>query len=419
VPASGIHDCHWLLAALAALTAASGCNGSGSDGEAGKPDAAAEAGPPGAPPLSTCGRFMVDAGGRRVKLAGVNWYGASDTELVVGGLDLVSLDRVVSTIRELGFNTVRLPFSHEMLHASEPVERTHVAANPELEGKTPLEVYDHVIDALTAAGIFVIPNSHTNHAMWCCGLDDDGVWYSSDYPEEAFMQDWEMLAQRYASNRFVVGADLRNELRPALGQSGGPLIVPSWGGGGAADWHAAATRAGNRVLAKNPNLVIFVEGLDSADNLTGVRDLPVVLDVPHKLAYESHQYSFFPSPPGDFRNPYGGMDAAGVKAASYAKWGYIMDAGQPYTAPVLLGEFGDSSQTAWMDNLEAYMRELDIDYTYWPLNGGPKASGDSEPYGLLEDDWTTVRRDGRIDALELLESATRGPGIDAPIGTCE
>src|SRR5207247_2102950 len=111
----------------------------------------------------------------------------------------------------------------------------------------------------------------------------------------------------------------------------------------------------------------------------------VVLSAANRVAYEAHQYGFFPSPPGDTSHPYGGMDAAGLRAASYAKWGYILDPGQTYTAPVLLGEFGDSTETDWLVNLEAYMRDLDLDYTYWPLNGGPKANGDSEPYGLLED----------------------------------
>ena len=67
------------------------------------------------------------------------------------------------------------------------------------------------------------------------------------------------------------------------------------------------------------------------------------------------------------------MSAADLKAASHAKWGYIMDPGQPFTAPVLLGEFGSSDQWAWMANLGAYLRELDMDWTYWPLNGGPES----------------------------------------------
>src|SRR5690349_19750780 len=62
-------------------------------------------------PLSTCGRWIVDQDRRRVKLAGVNWYGASDVKHVVGGLDRMTLERIVGTIVELGFNSVRLPFS--------------------------------------------------------------------------------------------------------------------------------------------------------------------------------------------------------------------------------------------------------------------------------------------------------------------
>jgi endoglucanase len=369
------------------------------------------------PLVTTCGRWLVDAEGKRVKLAGVNWYGASDTEHVVGGLDRVPLEQVVQTIVDLGFNSVRLPFSHEMLHLEEPVLLEHVAANDELIGKTPLEIYDAVVEALTGAGIFVIINSHTTHAMWCCSLDNDGAWYSSSYSEEQFISDWEMLSARYAQNPGVIGADLRNELRPALDPGG--VIVPSWGGGGVSDWHAAATRTGNRVLAQNPNLLIVIEGLDSADNLTGVRDLPVVLERPNRVVYQSHQYEFFPSPPGDYQNPYGSMSAAELEQASHDKWGYILESGYPYTAPVVLGELGAASQTEWLTNLEAYMQKTDIDFMYWPLNGGPKASGDSEPYGLLEDDWTTVRADARLPALKALQAPRQGPGIDRDVGECE
>src|SRR5262245_15243286 len=68
-------------------------------------------------PLSTCGRWIVDRARRRVKLASVNWYGASDVRHVVGGLDRLTLARLAGTIRTLGFNSVRLPFSNEMLRA--------------------------------------------------------------------------------------------------------------------------------------------------------------------------------------------------------------------------------------------------------------------------------------------------------------
>lgn len=71
-------------------------------------------------PLSTQGRHVVDRHGKRFKLAGVNWYGASDAYHVVGGLDVQSLPQICAAVRELGFSVVRLPFSNEMLRAREP-----------------------------------------------------------------------------------------------------------------------------------------------------------------------------------------------------------------------------------------------------------------------------------------------------------
>jgi aryl-phospho-beta-D-glucosidase BglC (GH1 family) len=368
-------------------------------------------------PLSTCGRWIVDRNGRRVKLAGINWYGASDVRHVVGGLDKVPMAQIVQTIRTLGFNAIRLPFSNAMLNVADPVDPAAVAANPDLRGKTPLEVYDATVDALTRAGLLVILNNHTTHAMWCCGFDDDGLWYTSDYGEERWLADWDMLVKRYTANPRVVGADLRNELRPAKTNG---TIVPTfvnWGQGGAGDWAAAAKRAGDRLLQDNPSLLIVVEGIDSADNLTGVKTAPIALAVPGKLVYEAHQYGFFPSPPGDFLHPYSGMSDAQIQSASHDKWGYILDPGQAFTAPVWLGELGDGSQSTWLTSFESYAHDVDVDFAYWAINGGPKPGGGAEPYGLLADDWTTVTTDARLMGIQGLMAATRGPGID-PRDTC-
>src|SRR5262245_61495919 len=72
-------------------------------------------------PLSTKGRYIVDAAGNRFKLKSVNWYGASDTRQVVGGLDKQPIANIVGLIQEWGFNSVRLPFSNIMLHDTNPV----------------------------------------------------------------------------------------------------------------------------------------------------------------------------------------------------------------------------------------------------------------------------------------------------------
>ena len=62
-----------------------------------------------------------------------------------------------------------------------------------------------------------------------------------------------MLAQRYANNPTVIGADLHNE----------PHSPACWGCGDmATDWRLAAERAGNAILQVNPNWLIVVEGVD-------------------------------------------------------------------------------------------------------------------------------------------------------------
>nr|WP_245864228.1 cellulase family glycosylhydrolase [Paenibacillus donghaensis] len=63
-----------------------------------------------------------------------------------------------------------------------------------------------------------------------------------------------MLAQRYADNPTVIGADLHNE----------PHGTASWGTGNlATDWRLASERAGNAILAVNPNWLILVEGIET------------------------------------------------------------------------------------------------------------------------------------------------------------
>ncbi|GCE01247.1 endoglucanase [Embleya hyalina] len=168
-------------------------------------DAAATPATPAAPsavswaaPLSTSGRWIIDADGRRFKLRSANWAGAQGTWNGSGdiadpanhhsgenangmplGLDRASLPSILAGFHAVGVNSIRLPFSNEMVHASAPVPDTAVAANPELRGKTPLQVFDAVVAALTADGFAVVLNNHTGTTRWCCGLDGNERWNTS------------------------------------------------------------------------------------------------------------------------------------------------------------------------------------------------------------------------------------------------
>ena len=119
-----------------------------------------------ATPLSTSGRFIVDAHGKRVRLAGVNWYGASEDIGVPAGLDLTNRSTLAELIAAQGFNCVRFPFSLWMTEQTAMVPAQYLDANQELIGSTPLQVYDACVKALTDAGLIVILNCHLLDFGW-------------------------------------------------------------------------------------------------------------------------------------------------------------------------------------------------------------------------------------------------------------
>jgi endoglucanase len=233
-------------------------------------------------PLHTEGRFILDSSGRRLKLAGVNWYGAEEKDHVVGGLDLADLRFVAHWLKVEGFNSVRLPWSNELYESDPLIADSAVAANPPLKGKHAMQVLDAVIDALAREGLVVVLDNHTSTADWCCFRGDGNeLWYRDSYPESAWISDWQGIVRRYLHQPAVVAVDLRNEVRDGA----------TWGGNDPQlDWHAAAERAGNAILSVNPNLLIVVEGVNSATDLRGMASLPVRLEVAHRVVYSPHDY---------------------------------------------------------------------------------------------------------------------------------
>jgi endoglucanase len=349
-------------------------------------------------PLHTAHHWIVDPEGRRVKLAGVNWYGADNREFAVGGLAYRPLAGIAKQVRVMGFNSVRIPWSNELVETNPVVPDYAIAANPALKGKRALEVLDLTVDALAREGLYAILDNHVSRADWCCYAGDgNALWYSRAYPEERWLADWRSMARRYRNQPAVIGADLRNELR----------FGATWGGQDAAlDWHAAAERGGNAILAENPNLLIFVEGVDYALDLSGFARLPVKLHLPDRLVYSAHDYAFS-------RKGVSTYDEY-LKAVQ-AKWAFLR---QESGTPLWIGEFGtcheqrclDSSDPRqegfWFRNFIRLLRETDLDWCYWPLNGTQLSGhgrkfGDTEDYGVLN---RTYDGPASPEMLRLLQS---------------
>jgi endoglucanase len=350
-------------------------------------------------PLHTSGRFIVDSNGTRVHLNAFNWYGFDGADFVVEGLEAQPLASIVSTIKGMGFNAVRLPWSNQMVESNPVVGNYALTANASLEGEHALSIFDTVVNALTSAGIMVILDNHMSNAGWCCSTTDNNeLWYNSDYPQANWIADWQAMAQRYASNPMVIGVDLRNE----------PRSPATWGGSVSTDWHAAAQTGGNAVLAVNPNLLIFVEGISYAGDLSGVATLPVQLNVANQLVYEAHDYGFWYSNGFTSYNNY-------VNTIT-PKWGYLITGANPQ--PLWIGEFGTCNSTItcvssnnatdygyWFQAMSSFVEQYGVDWSYWAINGTTESGngggfGTVEGYGVLNTSWNASALPALTSRLE-------------------
>ncbi len=65
-------------------------------------------------PLVTSGRWITDATGAKVTYVGVNWPGSLET-MIPEGLQYQSIEALVSRIKNLGMNAIRLTYATEMI----------------------------------------------------------------------------------------------------------------------------------------------------------------------------------------------------------------------------------------------------------------------------------------------------------------
>ena len=358
-------------------------------------------------PLTTCGRYVVDSEGARFKMSSVNWYGAHEKRFVPAGLDVRPLNEIAKTIKNAGFNSVRLPFSNQMLDEKK-VDPKFLTANPDLIGKTPLEVFDRVVEALAEQNIMIVLNNHISAAGWCCLYEEDGLWYTRKYSERKWINDWEFLVKRYAHIPQVAAVDLRNEIRIAKWRGTFIPSPPFWGTGSRNDWKRAAQEAGNSVLKINPKLLVIVEGINFPRyHLRGVWRDPVQLIRPSQLVYSVHNYAF--TKPRLIGPSYGEMSWEEFKKIMDEEWGFVLGLEIGKKAPVWVSEFGagPGDDQKWFNNIIRYLKEKDADFAYWPLNAGTTFEGKPEGYTILEQDWSKPVSDWRWPLIQEIQRPQR------------
>jgi aryl-phospho-beta-D-glucosidase BglC (GH1 family) len=209
-----------------------------------------------------------------------------------------------------------------------------------------------------------------------------------------------MLAERYAGNPTVIGADLHNE----------PHGPARWGSGEPSnDWRLAAQRAGNAILTINPNWLIFVEGVETGQsghywwggNLSDAGIFPVRLDVPNQLVYSPHDY-----PASIHAQPWFDDSRFPRNLARIwdKNWGYLV---RQNITPILLGEFGSKLATQcdrqWLNELIRYLnntcgvgletKHQGMSWAWWSWNPDSSDTG-----GILKESWKAVDQ-SKINAL--------------------
>lgn len=324
----------------------------------------------------TSGSRIVAADGTTVTIKAANWFGLETPNCAPHGLWSITLDEGLAQIAAMGFNTVRLPYSNQCLAAS-TTSSIDASRNPDLVSLTPLQLMDAVIAKARAHGLRVILDRHRIESS-----GQSELWYTSTYSEKRWIDDWVMLANRYRDDPTVVGADLHNE----------PHGSACWGCGDTSrDWWAAATRAGNAVLAANPRLLIIVEGVERQNDASatwwggGLKDAgakPVVLATSNRVVYSPHEYPASVYGQSWFSAP---NYPANLPSVWDANWGYLA---RTAAAPIFVGEFGTKLETTsdaqWLRALVSYLGTNGLSFGYWSFNPN---SGDTG--GLVADDWKT------------------------------
>jgi endoglucanase len=178
---------------------------------------------------TTAGSRILDPIGNPFTIAGVNWYGFETTGYVAHGLYVHDYTYIVNEIRHYGYNTIRIPFSNQMWETDPVPNANTVSACPSCKGAHSRDILSSIINYAGSIGLHVILDNHRSDAG--NSAEKNGLWYTTSYPEQAWMTDWVNM-QRWvhavrqtqgatdtvtvndtASDGFptVLGYDLRNE----------------------------------------------------------------------------------------------------------------------------------------------------------------------------------------------------------------
>ncbi|KAF3007706.1 hypothetical protein E8E13_009562 [Curvularia kusanoi] len=382
-------------------------------------------------PFVTEGQWIHDSTGENFTYVGVNWPGAGDV-MIPEGLQYQSVASIASKIKSLNMNSVRLTFAIEMIDDIEDnggdvtlqdafkralgdangttVYQQVIKNNPQFDASTTrLEVYDNIAAELAKQEIYVHLDNHMSKGAWCCSTNDGNSWFGDTYFDVAkWKRGLGYMAKHSKQWPNMVSIGLRNELRQP--DDAGSSLPYNW-----PTWYEQVIPAADVVNAANPDILIFLSGLNFDTTLqpipggedlgNGKKFLLTDFKYADKLVLEMHNYQNSATDCGSIES---GLWNNGFRAT----WTGDQVVNR---MPVLLTEFGfsqadNSYNSVYATCLRKLMPQWKSGWMVWALGGSYYIRSGIQDYeetwGLVNHDWTAWRNEAAITALKGMVDAT-------------
>ena len=378
---------------------------------------------------STSAGRLYDAGGQEIQIRGINHFGFNAPILQPQFLWSMGWKEQIAQIKSLGFNAVRVPFVPDTLYATTPVDQLSYVdpgRNPELLGKTPLQALDLWMAEANRQGLYVMldfhsVSKHRQYPMWFVSnpADFNLIYNQQAYTPADWRRDLAFVANRYASLPYFFAIDVYNEPNGQVRWSAGDANMTD----AQYHWKPAVESAAAAILAANPNLLIFVQGITA--NFDGVERSNVPINWGENFQPQSYQPLNIPanklvlSPHTYGPDVYvkASFSAANFPANLAADWDSLF--GQFSTSMAVVpgewgGRFGQggvgAQDVAWHNAMVDYLVAKNIRNSfYWCYTPN---SGDT---GGILDDQLNVRTDKMALLRRLWEtSSAPSPPVQSP-----
>ncbi|KAI1333734.1 glycoside hydrolase superfamily [Xylariaceae sp. FL0016] len=380
-------------------------------------------------PFGTSGRWMTDATGTKVTYAGVNWPGSLDA-MIPEGLQYQSIENIVSKIKGLGMNAIRLTYAIEMIdqyydngESDITMQKTLtdalgqddgmdvynqvVANNPSFGTYTTrLQVFDAVAEECAKQHIYVHLDNHVSKAGWCCSpLDGNSWWGDENFNVDNWTRGLSFMADHGKSWSNLMSMSLRNELRIPLTDTQLASSSYNW-----EDWYKYVQQGADAIHSANSDVLIFLSGLDSDKNLAPVVDGTALTPgsgtfnrddfdgYGDKLVLELHSYdNILGTPSSNCSETEEGLFDDGFLALNDSATNQF---------PVVMTEFGFAqneslSEDPYATCLLSFLPEEKAGWMIWTLSGSYYIREGTKDYddqwGLLTHDWSGWKAPGFVN----------------------